>query len=93
MLGSVARVWRAAKGLGVPETVGADESEFAVNDRVRLHAGTSEERWGTIVEDFGDDAGYAVNVGGHQIADAGRRWAITLDNGYLTFANSCELTR
>lgn len=67
--------------------------EFAVGSRVRVHPGTSEERWGTIVEDFGDDVGYDVNVGGHLIANAARRWGITLDNGHLTVANSSELGR
>jgi hypothetical protein len=65
--------------------------DFAVGGRVRVYPGTSDERWGIIVEDFGEDAGYGVDVGSLHIADASRRWAITLDDGGLVFVDSSEL--
>ena len=65
--------------------------DFAVGGRVRVYPGTSDERWGIIVEDFGEDAGYGVDVGSQHIADASRRWAITLDDGGLVFVDSSEL--
>ena len=64
---------------------------FVVGDRVRVYPGSSDERSGVIVEDFGDDAGYSVDVGGQHIADASRRWAITLDDGNLVFADTFQL--
>jgi hypothetical protein len=65
--------------------------DFAVGGRVRVYPGTSDERSGIIVDDFGDDAGYSVDVGSQHIADASRRWAITLDDGGLVFVDSSEL--
>jgi hypothetical protein len=66
-------------------------TEFAVGCRVRVYPGTSDERPGIIVDDFGEDAGYRVDVGSQHIADASRRWAITLDDGGLVFVDSSEL--
>jgi hypothetical protein len=62
-----------------------------VGSWVRVYPGTSDERPGIIVEDFGDDAGYGVDVGSQHIAGASRRWAITLDDGDLVFVDSLEL--
>jgi hypothetical protein len=45
-----------------------------------------------IVEDFGDLAGQAVDIGGQQIIPA-RRWAVQLDTGNLVFVNSDHLVR
>jgi hypothetical protein len=66
-------------------------TDFAVGGRVRVYPGTSDERSGIIVDDYGDDAGYSVDVGSQHIADASRRWAITLDDGGLVFVDSTEL--
>ncbi len=41
-----------------------------VGDRVRIHAGADDERTGVIVEDFGEHAGYAVDIGVDHIVDA-----------------------
>ncbi|WP_236591220.1 hypothetical protein [Mycobacterium paraintracellulare] len=64
---------------------------MTVGSRVRVNPGTSDERSGTIVEDFGDDAGVGVDVGSQHIADPSRRWAIILDNGSLAFVDSSNL--
>jgi hypothetical protein len=66
-------------------------ADFAVGGRVRVYPGSSDERSGIIVEDFGDDAGYGVDIGGQHIADASCRWAITLDDGNLVFVDSFQL--
>ena len=65
--------------------------DFAVGQRVRVYPGSSEERDGVIVEDFGDSAGYAVTVGHTHIADPSRRWAINLDDGTLVFVDTTDL--
>ncbi len=70
----------------------ADNGEFAVDVRVRVHAGTDEEAAGVIVDDFGDSAGYSVDIGENHIADPARRWAVQLDSGSLTFVDSDALT-
>jgi hypothetical protein len=69
----------------------AATADFAVGRRVRVYPGSSDERSGIIVEDFGADAGYDVDIGIHHIADAARRWAITLDDGNLVFVDSSQL--
>jgi hypothetical protein len=43
-----------------------------------------------IVEDFGELAGQAVDIGGQHI-DPARRWAVQLDAGNLVFADSDQL--
>lgn len=55
-------------------------AEFTVGERVRVYPGGNDERSGVVVEDFGHDAGYAVDVGNSHIVDASRRWAVTLDD-------------
>jgi hypothetical protein len=70
----------------------ATTADFAVGDRVRIFPGSSDEGAGTIIDDFGDDAGYGVDIGTRHIADPGRRWAITLDDGGLVFIDSSSLT-
>jgi hypothetical protein len=62
----------------VPDT--PDAAEFVVGQRVRVYPGDSNEQSGLIVEDFGEVAGNSVEVAGIHIADASRRWAITLDD-------------
>jgi hypothetical protein len=66
-------------------------TQLAVNMRVRIYPGTDAETPGVIVEDFGDLAGQAVEVGGHRIADPARRWAVQLDTGDLVFADTDQL--
>ena len=72
----------------LPEGHGED---IAVDKRVRIYPNTEAEAWGVIVEDFGDTAGYGVDIGTHHIADPARRWAVQLDNGELVFVNSADL--
>jgi hypothetical protein len=67
------------------------DSRVAVNVRVRVHLGTDAEVRGTVVEDFGDTAGHAVDIGENHIADPARRWAVTLDTGDLVFVDSDQL--
>ena len=67
------------------------DSRVAVNVRVRVYPGTDGEVRGTVVEDFGDLAGHAVDIGENQIADPARRWAVTLDTGDLVFVDSDQL--
>ncbi len=65
-------------------------AQLAVNMRVRVYTGTDSESPGVIVEDFGDLAGQAVDVGGRHI-DPARRWAVQLDTGNLVFVNTDHL--
>jgi hypothetical protein len=69
----------------------AREASFAVGHRVRVYPGSSDERLGVIVDDFGDSAGSAVIVGTTRIAGPSRRWAITLDEGGLVFADTADI--
>jgi len=64
---------------------------FAVGRRVRVYPGSSDERLGVIVDDFGDSTGCAVIVGSTRIAEPSRRWAIALDDGGLVFADTADL--
>ncbi len=66
------------------------DSRVAVNVRVRVYPGTDGEVGGTVVEDFGDLAGHAVNIG-DRIVDPARRWAVALDDGGLVFVDSDQL--
>ena len=66
------------------------DSRVAVNVRVRVYPGTDGEVGGTVVEDFGDLAGQAVNIG-DRIVDPARRWAVALDAGGLVFVDSDQL--
>jgi hypothetical protein len=67
-------------------------AQLAVNMRVRVYPGTDAEAPGVIVEDFGDLAGQAVDVGSRRI-DPARRWAVQLDTGNLVFVNTDQLIR
>ena len=66
------------------------DSRVAVNVRVRVYPGTDAEVRGTVVDDFGDMAGHAVDIG-DRIVDPARRWAVTLDTGDLVFVDSDQL--
>ncbi len=67
------------------------DSPVAVKARVRVYPGTDAEVHGTVVEDFGDTAGHAVDIGENHIVDPARRWAVTLDTGDLIFVDSDQL--
>src|ERR1700758_2732770 len=67
------------------------DSRVAVNARVRVSAGTDGEVGGTVVEDFGDLAGHAVDIGENHIVGPARRWAVALDAGGLVFVDSDQL--
>jgi hypothetical protein len=58
--------------------------------RVRVYPGTDAECRGVVVEDFGELAGQAVDLGGIHI-DPARRWAVQLDTGTLVFVNTDHL--
>ena len=65
--------------------------DFAVGQRVRVYPSSTDERFGVIVDDFGDSAGYAVTVGNTRIAEPSRRWAVELDDGNLIFVDTADL--
>ena len=67
------------------------DSPVAVNVRVRVYPGTDGEIRGTVVEDFGELAGHAVDIGENHIARPARRWAVVLDAGGLVFVDSDQL--
>jgi hypothetical protein len=62
-----------------------------VGQRVLAYPGSSDERRGVIVDDFGDSSGHAVTVGNTLISGPSRRWAIELDDGNLIFADTADL--
>jgi hypothetical protein len=74
-----------------PTGDGAAETAIAVGSSVRVYPGTDRERWGVVVEDFGDSAGHSVDIGVHHIVDAARRWAVELGDGSLVFVDSGDL--
>jgi hypothetical protein len=74
---------------GTPGDTG--DSRVAVNVRVRVFPGTDDEVGGTVVEDFGDLAGHAVDIGETHIVGPARRWAVALDAGGLVFVDSDQL--
>ncbi|BDX34782.1 hypothetical protein TUM20985_53290 [Mycobacterium antarcticum] len=63
----------------------------AITARVRVFPGTEREAHGVVVDDFGNFVGVAVEIGGHQIAPAARRWAVMLDDDDLVFVDSDKL--
>ncbi len=67
------------------------DAHLAVNMRVRVYPGTDAESRGVVVEDFGEMAAQAVDIGGKHFADPARRWAVVLDTGSLVFANTDQL--
>jgi hypothetical protein len=80
--------WTVVKHVRANE--GQTDAQLAVNMRVRVYSGTDAETSGVVVEDFGELAGQAVDIGGQQINPA-RRWAVVLDTGDLVFADTDEL--
>ena len=81
---------RRMKGAGVTAADTGD-GRVAVNVRVRVYPGTDGEVGGTVVEDFGDLAGHAVDIGENHIVGPARRWAVALDAGDLVFVDSDQL--
>jgi hypothetical protein len=67
------------------------DAPVAVIMRVRAYPGTDAEGRGVVVDDFGETAGYAVDIGSNRIADPARRWAVMLDTGTLVFTDSDDL--
>ena len=77
---------------GADGTAGdSSDSPVAVNVRVRVYPGTDGEVSGTVVEDFGDLAGHAVDIAENHIVGPARRWAVALDAGGLVFVASDQL--
>lgn len=72
-------------------TTGDSGQEVKVDAPVRVYPGTSREVQGFVVEDFGDIAGHAVDVGEHHIVDAARRWAVRLADGSLVFVDDGDV--
>jgi hypothetical protein len=64
---------------------------FAVDSHVIVFPGTAEQQGGVIVEDFGESAGHAVDIGANRIVSAARRWAVRLHSGDLVFVDSHQL--
>ncbi|MCV7344870.1 hypothetical protein [Mycolicibacterium rhodesiae] len=67
------------------------DEKIAVDQRVRVYVDTDDEVRGVVVEDFGDLAGHAVDVGDVHISDAARRWAVLTDAGTLVFVDSHQI--
>ncbi|MBY0290789.1 MAG: hypothetical protein K2X52_27155 [Mycobacteriaceae bacterium] len=80
------------KGAGATAGDTGGDHRVAVNMRVRVYPGTDGEVGGTVVEDFGDLAGHAVDVGENHFVGPARRWAVTLDAGGLVFVESDQVT-
>lgn len=69
----------------------ADTVTPGIGDRVLIHPGTDEQQAGVVVEDFGDEAGHPVDIAGHRVAEAARRWAVSLDAGGLLFIDDSDI--
>ena len=67
------------------------DAHVAACMRVRVYPATDAESRGVVVDDFGETAGYAVDIGDNRIADPARRWAVMLDTGTLVFIDSDHL--
>jgi hypothetical protein len=65
---------------------------LAVNSPVLVFPGTAQEQGGVIVEDFGANAGQAVDVGANRIVGPARRWAVRLNDGNLVFVDDHQLS-
>ncbi len=66
------------------------DAHLTLNMLVRVYPGTDAESPGVIVEDFGELAGQAVDLGGLHI-DPARRWAVQLETGTLVFVDTGQL--
>jgi hypothetical protein len=63
-----------------------------VDTPVIAFPGTDQQQGGVIVEDFGESAGYAVEIGADRIAGAARRWAVRLNDDTLVFVDSEQIS-
>ena len=68
------------------------DQRISLGTVVRVYPGTPSEVAGVFVEDFGDSAGQAVQIGGHHIVEAARRWAVSLNDGSLVFVDSKDIS-
>jgi len=83
---------RRMKGASATAAGDSGDRTVAVNVRVRVSPGTDGEvRGSTVVEDFGELAGHAVDIGENHIVGPARRWAVALDAGGLVFVDSDQL--
>jgi len=82
---------RRMKGASATAADDSGDRTVAVNVRVRVSPGTDGEIRGTVVEDFGELAGHAVDIGENHIVGPARRWAVALDAGGLVFVDSDQL--
>ena len=64
---------------------------LAVDSHVIVFPGTADRQGRVIIEDFGESAGYAVDVGANRIVGAARRWAVRIHSGELVFVDSHQL--
>jgi hypothetical protein len=67
------------------------KESVAVGADVRVYPGTDREISGTVVEDFGSEAGQAVRIGTEQIVPAARRWAVATRDGALVFVDDADI--
>ena len=74
---------------------GAGESApppLEVDAPVVVFSGTDQQQGGVIVEDFGESAGHAVEIGGNRIVGPARRGAVKLNDGTLVFVDSEQIS-
>ncbi|GAC68233.1 hypothetical protein [Gordonia soli] len=67
----------------------APETHLAVGTTVVVDMTEGPSVRGVIVDDYGDLAGAQATIDGRDVRS--RRWAITLDDGRITFRDSDEL--
>jgi hypothetical protein len=67
------------------------DDDLSVDAPVVVYPGTDRQQGGVIVEDFGESAGQAIDIGTNRIVDAARRWAVRLNSGDLVFVDSDQL--
>jgi hypothetical protein len=81
------------RGVIMSELEGADGAPdgVTITARVRVFPSTEKEVHGVVVDDFGDDVGVPVEIGGNRIAGPARRWAVMLDDDNLVFVDSDQL--
>jgi hypothetical protein len=65
--------------------------QIEVGTTVHVYPGTAREARGIVVEDYGELAGYTVEIGSDRIVHAARRWAVSLDNRSLVFVDSDDI--
>ena len=73
------------------ENSAAEVVEIEVDAAVLVNPGTENEQRGTVVADFGEMSGHAVDIGENHFADPARRYAVSLDSGELLFVDAESL--